>query len=129
MDFLGREFGMILSDLLYLNRAYQRALLETDDYGNIAENWTVFSTQRGIYDQIRFIDTNGNEKIRINYGEQGGYVVPLQELQNKKDRYYFTETIQLNEGSVYVSPLDLNIEQGNVEIPYKAYDEDFYAGL
>lgn len=118
-DFIGREFHMILSDLHYLNRAYQSELFERDDYRNIADNWTVFITQRGIYDQIRFIDTNGNEKIRINHGEDGGYVVPFQELQNKKDRYYFTETIQLNEDSVYVSPLDLNIEQGEVEVPYK----------
>lgn len=118
-DFLGREFGMFLADLHYLHHAYENELLETDDYSKIAANWAEFSTQRRIYDQIRFIDADGDEKIRINIGSNGVYLVPEKDLQNKKDRYYFTEAIKLSEESVYVSPLDLNIEQGEIEIPYK----------
>jgi len=64
-------------------------------------------------------DSNGDEKIRINIGSDGGYLVPEQDLQNKKDRYYFTETVKLNVGNVYISPLDLNIENGEIETPYK----------
>lgn len=118
-DFLGREFSMLLSDLHYLHNAYQNDLFETNDYSKVTANWVEFSTQRRIYDQIRFLDANGDEKIRINIGSDGGYSVPEKDLQNKKDRYYFTETIKLNEESVYVSPLDLNIEQGEIEVPYK----------
>ena len=118
-DFMGREFSMVLSDLHYLHHAFENELLDTNRYVNVAANWAEFSTQRRIYDQIRYIDANGDEKIRINFSEKGGYVVPAKDLQNKKDRYYFAETVKLNEESVYVSPLDLNIEQGKIEIPYK----------
>lgn len=118
-DFLGREFGMLLSDLHYLHQAYQNDLFKTNDYSKVIANWVEFSTQRRIYDQIRFLDANGDEKIRINIGSDGGYSVPEKDLQNKKDRCYFTETIKLNEESVYVSPLDLNIEHGEIEVPYK----------
>ena len=118
-DFMGREFSMVLSDLHYLHHAFENELLDTNRYVNVAANWAEFSTQRRIYDQIRYIDANGDEKIRIDFSEKGGYVVPAKDLQNKKDRYYFTETVILNEESVYVSPLDLNIEQGKIEIPYK----------
>ncbi|MDZ7836863.1 MAG: hypothetical protein U5N58_02360 [Actinomycetota bacterium] len=117
-DFLGREFSMLLSDLHYLHHAYQDDLFETN-YSKVTAKWVEFSTQRRIYDQIRFLDANGDEKIRINIGSDGGYLVPEKDLQNKKDRYYFTETIKLNEESVYVSPLDLNIENGEIEMPYK----------
>ncbi len=118
-DFMGREFSMVLSDLHYLHHAFENELLDTNRYVNVAANWAEFSTQRRIYDQIRYIDANGDEKIRINISEKGGYIAPAKDLQNKKDRYYFTETVKLNDESVYVSPLDLNIEQGKIEIPYK----------
>ncbi len=118
-DFLGREFNMIISDLHYLHHAYKHELFDSNNYTTIAANWTEFSTQRRIYDQIRYIDASGDEKIRVNIGEDGGYTVPEKDLQNKKERYYFTETIKIKEKSVYVSPLDLNIEHGEIEIPYK----------
>ena len=118
-DFLGREFGMLLSDLHYLHHAYQNDLFETNDYSEVTANWVEFATQRRIYDQIRFLDANGDEKIRVNFDGNGGYSVPEKDLQNKKDRYYFTETIKLKEESVYISPLDLNIESGEIEVPYK----------
>ncbi len=118
-EFLGREFSMLLSDLHYLHHAYKYDLLETNDYSKVTANWVEFSTQRHIYDQIRFIDANGDEKIRINYNVNGAYSVVEKDLQNKKDRYYFTETVKLNQESVYVSPLDLNIEHNEIEIPYK----------
>ena len=118
-DFLGREFNMLLSDLHYLHYAFENDLTINSDYSKVATNWAEFSTQRRIYDQIRFLDANGDERIRINISGDGGYAVPEKDLQNKKDRYYFTETIKLKEDSVYVSPLDLNIERGEIEIPYK----------
>jgi diguanylate cyclase (GGDEF)-like protein len=118
-DYLGREFAVILSDLHYLHHANKKDLLDPDHYADIAANWTVFSTQRKIYDQIRYLDIHGDEKIRIDIGENGGFIVPESELQNKADRYYFTETIKLGEEGIYVSPLDLNIENGAIELPHK----------
>ncbi len=40
-------------------------------------------------------------------------------LQNKKNRYYFRDVFKLNQGEVFVSPLDLNIERGEIEQPLK----------
>lgn len=118
-DFLGSEFSLILSDLHYLHHAFKNQLLDSKHYSVIAENWKEFSTHRRIYDQIRFIDRKGDEKIRININENGSYIVPTSALQNKKERYYFYETVKLKEEDVYVSQMDLNIEQGKIEEPYK----------
>jgi diguanylate cyclase (GGDEF)-like protein len=71
------------------------------------------------YDQIRFIDHQGLEQVRINKGEYQIEIVPQEELQNKQDRYYVPETGRLNHGKVYISPLDLNVEHGEIEIPFK----------
>jgi PAS domain S-box-containing protein len=72
-----------------------------------------------MYDQVRWIDENGMERVRVN-NEAGHPVrVAMDRLQKKVDRYYFTDTMQLRPGQVYISPLDLNVEHGQVEVPHK----------
>lgn len=79
----------------------------------------VFAADRKIYDQIRYIDNEGKEKARINFDSDRATVVPKNQLQNKKDRYYFQHAINMKTGKVYISPLDLNVEQGMLEVPLK----------
>lgn len=117
--FMSREFGMIISDLHYLKHMSSDSLSRNPDYLTLSQHWSEFSTHRQIYDQIRYIDLEGNEVIRINYLNGKGQIVPQSQLQNKKDRAYFKEAIRLKDESVYVSALDLNIEHGLIEIPYK----------
>jgi exosortase/archaeosortase family protein len=69
-------------------------------------------------EQVRLLDVQGNEIFRLNNTAAGGYVVPENELQNKRDRYYFKETIRLTSRDAYISNIDLNIEKGIVERPY-----------
>jgi len=71
------------------------------------------------YDQIRIIDLTGTELVRINNHSDGSVSVPIENLQNKHDRYYVQEGLKLVPGDVYLSPLDLNVEHGEVEQPYK----------
>jgi len=71
------------------------------------------------YDQLRFIDTNGFEQIRINVVNKIPFIELDQNLQNKKDRYYFKDIISLDSGQTYISPFDLNIEHGVLEMPLK----------
>lgn len=78
-----------------------------------------FSDAIGIYDQIRFIDESGQEIIRVDMEGPSPRILNDDELQNKADRYYFTETMRLGPSEVYASPLDLNVEHGEVEVPYK----------
>jgi GAF domain-containing protein/HAMP domain-containing protein len=83
----------------------------------VEQEFLAFAQARQIYDQIRFIDVSGNEVVRVNTNTDGvSRIVPPDELQNKSDRYYFTESIAVPPNQVYVSPLDLNVEQGQVEV-------------
>jgi len=70
------------------------------------------------YAQVRWIDQNGLERIRV---DNNGFPSPApnSQLQNKFDRYYFKDTMRLSPGKIYVSPLDLNSENGQIEIPYE----------
>ncbi|GEM_PF-3711542 len=71
------------------------------------------------FDQIRVMDKSGVEILRVNYGDRGAQVVPEVMLQDKSDRYYVRESLGLKRGQIYISPFDLNIERGKLEIPFK----------
>ncbi len=73
----------------------------------------------GIYDQIRLIQVDGQELVRINFNDGRCNKVPQTNLQNKVNRYYFKEALMLPTNQTFISPLDLNVEQGKVEIPHK----------
>ncbi len=81
--------------------------------------WTAFSAQKRIYDQLRLLAVDGNEILRINLTPFGAVEVPREQLQNKGRRYYFREAMKLPPGEIYLSPLDLNIENGMIEQPIK----------
>jgi two-component sensor histidine kinase len=119
---IGTDFRLLVSDLLFF--AGYNELLDSLDNGkhllHLKEDLSLFSRGSRQYDQVRVIDNSGMESIRINLSREGvPIVVPDQELQNKGKRYYFLDTIKLGEGEVFISPLDLNIERGEVERPLK----------
>ena len=100
---------------------------ESDDQDEIASLRTQveaeflgFARTRNIYYQIRFIDETGQELVRVDTKEGISSVIPTERLQNKGDRYYFKRSIALPANRVFASPLDLNRERGEVEVPHKA---------
>jgi len=109
----------LASDISYLHDIYEKGLENPAEYDRIAKEWIIFSNSRHVYDQIRFIAANGDEKIRVDLKTGGAVQVAAQELQNKSDRYYFSESVKFPDGSLYVSPMDLNIEHEEIELPYK----------
>ncbi len=108
---------LLLASSLQLKDTLQRNDPQATDY--VTHNWTLFADIKQVYDQIRWIDETGMERIRVNWSNQGAYPVPVAELQNKKGRYYFDDTIKLDRGQLSISPLDLNIEHGQIELPLK----------
>lgn len=77
-----------------------------------------FSKHKRIYRQIRLLDNKGKERIRVDYVDEKISKIDTGLLQDKSDRYYFKESINLGQNELYISPLDLNIEKNTIEIPY-----------
>ncbi len=71
------------------------------------------------YMQLRFLDTNGNELIRIQRDKPAIASYFVGDLQNKSNRYYFKDNISLMPGKVWFSNIDLNMEHGEIEFPIK----------
>ena len=86
----------------------------------LLENSLLSLAQRNpVYDQVRWIDEAGHEKIRISRGKGEPYIEPRQNLQDKSQRYYFKAASLLLPGELYASKIDLNYERGQLERPFK----------
>ncbi|MCW8916314.1 MAG: EAL domain-containing protein [Magnetovibrio sp.] len=78
-----------------------------------------FSDAKNVFDQVRFIDASGQEQVRVNLVDRTPVAAARDELQGKRHRYYFRDAIDIKPGQVFLSRLDLNIEQKKIELPYK----------
>ncbi|MGE4587005.1 MAG: ATP-binding protein [Mangrovibacterium sp.] len=75
--------------------------------------------QKRNYYQFRFLNKEGAEVFRMEREQGMPVMVPPDRLQDKSRRYYFREAIKLEEGSIYVSPFDLNVENEELEKPLR----------
>ncbi len=71
------------------------------------------------YLQLRYLDETGQELVRAERRGNQAIVIPADDLQNKSTSDYFIETMTLAEGDVYISPLNLNREYGEIQTPYQ----------
>ena len=120
------DIGSINSDLMFLaglqevgELFLQERSLDPVAREDLNKKFLLFARTQKLYNQIRLLDETGMEIVRVNYDSGSPAVVPESELQNKKGRYYFDDTFRLARREVYVSPLDLNIERGEIEQPHK----------
>lgn len=120
---LNRRLASVRDNLLFLSR--QPLLLKaldstsTTDTQVLAQLFEQFSSSARVYDQIRWIDERGQEQVRIELPAGQARVIPKEALQNKSDRYYFIETMNLGKDEFYLSRFDLNQEAGKLEVPDK----------
>ena len=129
---VAREDLLFLSESVplkeYLNM--KSALADPDDASALSQvanqvrlmveqEFLSFSRNRRIYYQIRYLDETGQERVRIDSDGLRSKAIPQDRLQNKADRYYFKDTMSLSSQRVFVSPLDLNRERGQIEVPHK----------
>ncbi|MGF1608361.1 MAG: PAS domain S-box protein [Kiloniellales bacterium] len=122
-QYAATELGSAISDILYLSEQETlRRWLASDEPAtrrDLASDFEAFAKHKTVYNQVRLLDVTGRELVRVDWRDDAAFVVPDEQLQNKSDRYYVTETRKLGRGQVYVSPFDLNIEHGQVEQPIK----------
>ena len=99
-------------------RAIGDEALIAEEQAKLEQEFLVFSSQHPFYTQLRYIDETGQEVIRVDIKQRGQVpqIVPQNQLQNKADRGYFQETNQLTANGIYASAIELNREQGQIEL-------------
>lgn len=120
---MSENLANVMSDLRFLTHNN-----ELDDYlpregpadeQALAREFAHIITQKPGYDQIRLIGLDGRERIRVDHAPEGARITPRDKLQDKRSRYYFQALARLRAEEIYVSPLDLNVENGQIERPLK----------
>ncbi|MGD8778502.1 MAG: PAS domain S-box protein [Ignavibacteria bacterium] len=107
---------LILKNLIYnIRNIGDNSTLSVEQ---LNKDFEYFVKLKEIYSQLRFIDNNGMERLRINYANGKTERVKETDLQNKSSRYYFINSQSLKENEVYISRLDLNIENEKIEYPF-----------
>ncbi len=119
----GADLQAVLADLRFLGMSVPvQRFLQGEEDGTREEVEQLFvdlAAAHGLYDQVRLLSPEGQELVRINFNN--GYpraMAPVQ-LQNKSARYYFKDAAAIAGDGIYASRLDLNIEHGVIEQPYK----------
>ncbi|HEY4989810.1 MAG TPA: hypothetical protein VII09_08385, partial [Opitutaceae bacterium] len=119
-EHFGSDFQTAARDVLVLSSgdALQAYLKDGDPakLDRAAARAQFFSRGKADYDQVRFLDNQGDEVLRVN---RNGQRVAHDQLQKKATRDYFLRTAGLGPGEIYISAVDLNVEGGRVEQPLK----------
>ncbi len=118
--FIADEFTKAFQDIDFFarNPAYALYLAKPENIYNqkvIEKTLGAFGEIRGLYHQVRLIDTLGNEKLKLVFADTG-FVVD-KDVQNKMSMSYMNEAVKLKRGEVYISPFNLNREYGVLNEP------------
>ena len=86
----------------------------------LATIFSAFVANHNQYLQIRYIDNDGNEMVRVQADSHGGVdVVSDGGLQNKAETLYVTQTLTLPIEQIYFSDVTLNREHGIIQVPHQ----------
>ncbi|WP_161794639.1 sensor histidine kinase [Thalassospira sp. HJ] len=71
------------------------------------------------FSQLRIVSPSGIEALRVDARGDDIIIIPDDGLQDKSGRYYVEAAKSLRPGQIYVSKLDLNVENGEIEVPHR----------
>lgn len=122
--------GIVSSDLFYLRDSnalhlYFVALKSKSSRSerllltNLRSSLRKFSEQKGIYQQVRFIDDKGVEVVRIDRNNGKSKNISDTRLQDKSSSEYFKQTTRKNDDDLYISDITLTRENGKIEQPLR----------
>ena len=112
-----RSLDGAVQDALYL--ATIPELTEPADIAHagiarLQRNFLRFCATHPTYSKLRWIDENGREALKLSNVDGHIGIADRSELESKTDRFYFTKSIALDPGKVYVSPMQLEYENKKV---------------
>lgn len=105
--------------VLFLSDLIESDYVDNSNFKYSKKTLFYFLKNKPNYFQARVIDSYGLELIKIENYNNYTTVYEKEKLQDKSNLYYFKEALNLKKGKVYVSDLDLNIENNKIEKPYR----------
>jgi len=82
---------------------------------NLSLAFVRLSEIRGSYYQIRYFDSSGAERLRVDRDKDVTVVVAPDKLETRRATPDFASALKLPKGEVMISPVELNREKGTLE--------------
>ncbi|MFP4501547.1 MAG: diguanylate cyclase [Candidatus Hydrogenedentota bacterium] len=115
-----QHFQNVVSDLRFLAELDELAALLTEDAASsehVGNTLTAFVRRKPGYAELRLLDDSGAEVMRVDGGRMAVRPPLRGEQQDKAYRSYFEKAAKLEAGQVYVSPIRLRVQHGQVQDP------------
>lgn len=110
-------------DSLTYNKNLQKYIITQDENirQNLEDTFLAITATNNQIMQLRYIDANGMEIIRVDRQNESSspFVVAREKLQDKSSRDYFQIVSKMTKSELWRSKIDLNIENGKIEVPYR----------
>jgi len=118
-DFLSRSKRIIISTKE--SKSFNDFINNNSNKNNVTDLFLTLMNSNDDFMKFRYIDENGQEIIKVEKENRlsKAKIVETSSLQNKSQRYYFNESKYLGNNEVWFSSIELNIENGKTQIPYK----------
>ncbi len=112
------ELGDVRQSTILLDTHLQDLLGNTNERAIVNNALQRVGEGHAALSQIRWLSTDGVEQYRVDFEGNNKIVIPAESLQDKSQRYYFQQALNLAPGKMLLSPIDLNVENGQVQTPY-----------
>lgn len=119
---ISRQINSVYADLLFLGQSSVFRRVQENpglDTAALESAWLRYLAERPYIQQLRYLNEQGRERVRVHLLDGQVRAVPDDALQDKSNRYYFRQAVALEPGQLYLSPLDLNVENGVIERPFR----------
>jgi PAS domain S-box-containing protein len=120
---LENAFSQYIDDLLlvYNSNEFGDFVRQGDEEAQeaVSRLFVRIADNRSYIRQVRFIDREGMERIRINHTDRDATIVEDGRLQDKREMDYFKDSCLEEPGTIHISGIDLNVEHGEVVFPYE----------
>jgi len=93
--------------------------LSSGSYQSLDDVFLKLMRKKSSIVQVRLLDLQGKELYRIDDQANVPTRLPTAALQNKANRYYIKDLLNTATDKTYLSKIDLNIEHGVIEKPYR----------
>lgn len=116
-----QEVAGLLSDLRFLlEQNEMREFLRGDVPAareKLAAEYLTFVSQKTRYEQVAVIGADGREVVRVDGNDGRSALATAPAPESRGDCAHFRETMRLGRGEVHLSPLELSLRGGAVQMP------------
>jgi signal transduction histidine kinase len=117
-EIIRRTVDAVQHDISFLRElASQMPRADTSPESPMARLFASFATSTGAFDAVRWVDRQGDERIRVDVRKGAPVLAAPETLRNIRKETYFAQAIGLSSGGVLLSEIELDMDSADTPRP------------